>query len=240
MPGCVKWLHGYGLKPIFGSSQSVPRPRVSQPTSARSPQVACRNPKRPSMTVSGPVRPARASSAAAMPECAAQPQWMRLTVPPVRFASSRPAPIDAEMAMAWPICSASRAIRVAAVAAAARAPQIDVACRPCSKKRFWLVAASKPAEPRRTLISMPIAAATIACSPVAPSASATASAAGMTLALGCSTLGRCVSSKSSVWASVPLTRAAAAAGSFSPEPKAVALPPLPQARATCSAMRAGS
>ena len=50
----------------------------------------------------------RAHRAAATPPCAAQPQCMRLTVPPVRLASMTPAPIDAAIPMAWAMPSASR------------------------------------------------------------------------------------------------------------------------------------
>ena len=48
----------------------------------------------------GPVRPCRASSAAATPAWAAQPQCTRLTVPPVRLASMMPAPMLAAMPIA--------------------------------------------------------------------------------------------------------------------------------------------
>src|SRR5207302_5406092 len=132
-PAWVKWLHGYGLKTTRGSSQSVPRPRTTASGWARSPQNACRNPKRPSSTVGGPVSPCRARSAAATPQRAAQPQWTRLTVPPVRLASSRPAPMLAAMPAAEAIPASSCPCSIATATAAPTAPQMDVACRPRSK-----------------------------------------------------------------------------------------------------------
>ena len=60
----------------------------------------------------------------------------------------------------------------------------------------------------RLQISLPIATAHSSSCPLRPLASATASAAGTIEALGCRTDGRWVSSKSSVWASVPLIIAA--------------------------------
>ena len=125
-------VHGYGLKTTRGSSQSVPRPRTTASGWARSPQNACRNPKRPSSTVGGPVSPCRARSAAATPQRAAQPQWTRSTVPPVRLASSRPAPMLAAMPAAVHPAS-SCPCSIATATAAPTAPQMDVACRPRSK-----------------------------------------------------------------------------------------------------------
>ena len=69
------------------------------------------------------------------PACAAHPQWTRLTVPPVRFASITPAPIDAPIPMAEAICSTSRPYSSPAAAAAPSVPQIEVAWKPCSKNR---------------------------------------------------------------------------------------------------------
>ena len=84
-------------------------------------------PKRPSTTVGGPVRPACANSAATTPPCAAQPQCVRLTVPPVRLASNKPAPILAAIPIAELICSELNFISIAAATAEPRVPQIDVA-----------------------------------------------------------------------------------------------------------------
>ena len=94
------------------------------------------------MTVGGPVSPCRASSAAATPAWAAQPQCTRFTVPPVRLASIRPAPMLAAMPAACAIRSASRPRTVAAATAAPTAPQIDVACWPRSKNTELPSAAS--------------------------------------------------------------------------------------------------
>ena len=85
------------------------------------------------MTVGGPVMPNRARSAAATPACAAQPQWMRLTVPPVRLASMTPAPMLAAMPAACAIPAASSPLNIAAATAAPIAPQMEVACWPRSK-----------------------------------------------------------------------------------------------------------
>ena len=79
---------------------------------------------------------------------------------------------------------------------------------------------------------MPTPAASSIWAPVAPMASATASAAGTTLEDGCSTDGRWVSSKSREWARVPLTSAAAALGTRIPEAMAVASGGPPQPRTT--------
>ena len=87
----------------------------------------------PSTTVGGPVSPCRARSAATTPACAAQPQCTRLTVPPVRLASSSPDPMDAAIPAACAIRSASSPPTVAAATAAPTAPQIEVACCPRSK-----------------------------------------------------------------------------------------------------------
>ena len=101
--------------------------------SARSPQKAWRKPNRPSTTVGGPVSPWRARSAATTPAWAAQPQWTRLTVPPVRLASSRPEPMDAAIPAASAIRSASSPPAIAAATAAPTAPQMEVAWKPRSK-----------------------------------------------------------------------------------------------------------
>ncbi len=68
-----------------------------------------------------------------MPQCAAQPQWTRLTVPPVRLASSRPAPMLAAVPTAEAIPASSCLCSIATATAAPSAPQMDVACRPRSK-----------------------------------------------------------------------------------------------------------
>ena len=78
--------------------------------------------------------PRRASSAALTPPSAAQPQWMRLTVPPVRFASMTPPAMLTAIPIAEATPSASRPSKWAAAAALPIAPQMEVACCPCSKK----------------------------------------------------------------------------------------------------------
>ena len=67
--------------------------------------------------------------------------------------------------------------------------------------------------PRRLQISSPTAIAMSVPRPEEPCVSAAASTAGTTVALGCRTEGRWVSSKSSEWAKVPLRSAALGAGS---------------------------
>ena len=79
------------------------------------------------MTVGGPVSPPFASSAATTPPCAAQPQCILFTVPPVRFASSKPAPILAEIPMAEVISSVLNFISIPAATAEPKVPQIEVA-----------------------------------------------------------------------------------------------------------------
>ena len=78
--------------------------------------------------------PSAAIDAATTPLCAAQPQWTRFTVPPVRLASMTPEPIEAAIPMAWATPSASSPRRSAAAAAAPTVPQIEVAWNPFSKK----------------------------------------------------------------------------------------------------------
>ena len=107
---------------------------MTRSTWVRSPQKARRNPNRPSSTVGGPVRPCRARSAAATPAWAAQPQCTRFTVPPVRLASMMPAPVLAAMPIAEVRPSASSPRSIPTATAAPTAPQIAVACWPCSKK----------------------------------------------------------------------------------------------------------
>ena len=110
-------------------------------TASRSPascSQAWKKPNLPSSTVGGPVKPSRTRSAAETAAWAAQPQCIRLTVPPVRLASMIPAAMDAATPRTWVTRSASdRPPRVSSRAAATAppmAPQIDVACWPCSKK----------------------------------------------------------------------------------------------------------
>ena len=69
-----------------------------------------------------------------IPEWAAHPQCTRLTVPPVRLASIRPDPIEAAMPIAFETVSLSAPCRRAAATADPMVPQMEVACRPLSKK----------------------------------------------------------------------------------------------------------
>ncbi|CFL05293.1 Uncharacterised protein [Burkholderia pseudomallei] len=234
MPGCVKWLHGYGLKMIWLVSHSSPRWLSTAFGSARSPHHAWKKPNRPSSAVGGAVTPAAANSAALTPACAAQPQCTRLTEPPVRFASSRPAPMLAAMPSADAIPAASSPYSIAAAAAAPSVPQIDVACWPRSKNTELPSRSLYAATPSRMQISVPTVIASSSAAPDAFVASATASAAGITDALGCSTDSMCESSKSIACASVPFTSAASAAGNRSRAPTTPAGPRAAQPRATRS------
>ena len=83
----------------------------------------------------------RTRSAADSAEWAAQPQWIRLTVPPVRLASMIPEAIDAATPRLLRTASSSPSI-VAAATAPPMAPQIDVACWPCSKKVEFFASSS--------------------------------------------------------------------------------------------------
>lgn len=114
--------------------QCAPRSAVTISGTARSPQKAWKNPNRPSSTVGGPVRPAVASCAADTPQCAAHPVWMRLTLPPVRFASSTPDPMLAAIATASARVPASPPDSIVAATADPIAPQMELACWPRSKK----------------------------------------------------------------------------------------------------------
>ncbi len=77
--------------------------------------------------------PWAARRAAEIAEWAAQPQWIRFTVPPVRFASITPPAMLTASPIAWTTPSASRPSSTAALAAAPIAPHIEVACWPRSK-----------------------------------------------------------------------------------------------------------
>ncbi len=123
---------------MSATHQSVPSPSVTASARHSSRSQAWKKPKRPSSAVGAPVRPRATSWAAFTPDWAARPQWMRLTVPPVRLASMIPDAMEQATAMALAARSASPGdTRTDAVAAAPMAPQIDVACWPCSKYADW-------------------------------------------------------------------------------------------------------
>jgi hypothetical protein len=60
--------------------------------------------------------------------CAAQPQWIRFTVPPVRLASMIPPAMDAAIPIALAMPLSGRSSSVETAPAAAIAPQMEVAC----------------------------------------------------------------------------------------------------------------
>ena len=75
------------------------------------------------------------------------------------------------------------------------------------------------------MASSPATTAVTAVRPLAPAASPTASTAGRTTAEACVIEAACVSSKSSPWASAPLTSAANGAGAARLAPTTVQAPP---------------
>jgi len=96
----------------------------------------------------------------------------------------------AAMPMAWLTSSSSSPRSMAAAAADASVPTIEVACRPFSKKMEFLISESYEAIPSLTAISSPTATAASSSLPDAPVISATARAAGTTEEDGCNTDGR--------------------------------------------------
>ena len=105
-----------------------------------------------------------------------------------------PDAMEAVTPSAWTTPLSPSRNSMAAAAAEPMAPQIEVACWPCSKKTELPRVVSYPAIPSRTATSNPTAIAATSSPPLAPAACPAANAAGTTLALGCSTDGRWVSS----------------------------------------------
>ncbi len=136
--------------------------------------------------------------------------------------------------------SPARPRSMPAATAAPTVPQIAVACWPRSKNTELFAAGSYPAMPSRQAISTPTVAASSSAGPAASTSSATANAAGITDADGCNTDGRCVSSKSRLWARVPLTKAADGVGKRCVRPIAVAAGLPPHAPTVAETIRAGS
>ena len=101
MPAWVKWLAGYGLKKMPGTSQRSPSSAtiavgvvVRRRRTREEAEAALEHGRRP-----GDAR-ARPAARRRSPACAAQPQWMRFTVPPVRLASITPAAMLTAMPIA--------------------------------------------------------------------------------------------------------------------------------------------
>ncbi|CAB4573678.1 unannotated protein [freshwater metagenome] len=108
----------------------------------------------------------------------------------MRLASSKPAPILAEIPIAEVISSAFSFINIAAATAEPNVPQIDVAWKPRSKNTELPSFLSKPAMPSLHVTSIPKVIASRTSVGFEQSFEPTASAAGTTDALGCNTEGR--------------------------------------------------
>lgn len=89
---------------------------------------AWKKPKRPSSTVGGPVKPSLTSCAAETAACAAHPQCMRLTVPPVRLDSMMPDAIEAVTPSTLARPASSSPSSMPAATAEPIAPAMEVAC----------------------------------------------------------------------------------------------------------------
>ena len=213
----------------------TPSPCVSTAKSSAVPSGKCaRNtPYRPSSTEAGPVNPAAAKCAAAMPACAAHPGCSVFDQVPSAYASRIPEAWLPAIPAAAVIPRSSSPRNHAATIAADTVPSVPVGCCPAA----WN--APGPTSPSRQLISIPAAIPSSSRLPVAPVASAIARATATAGALGCITEAACVSSKSSACASVPFTSAASAAV-LRPPPTRLAWSPRPNPRAPLRTARASA
>ena len=164
-----------------------------------------KKPCTPSNTVRGPENPARASSAARMPDCAAQPACMRLVqVPSARY-SMMPDAIEPTTPSASTSCAFFQPSALATAAAAPMAPNTAVGWKPALCTIFGAT------RPSRHISSTPTAMPSSAALPSSLVRSPIASTAGTITAPAWTGPPSKVSSKSSPWAAVPLLNAAPAA-----------------------------
>lgn len=198
---CVRRHDGYGLIPVPAISQSDPSPAVS--ASARGSWLwPCSSPSSPSIASAAPRTPDAANVAASTASCAASPACSRLFSAPLTRYCMDPAAIDPANPNASSIRPPSSPSSLPAAAVPPNSPAIAVGWNP-----RWYAPCPRAA-PTRQQTSYPRANAASSLAPQASTRSATARAAGMTAAPGCSPLAMRVSSKSRLGANVSLSSAA--------------------------------
>ena len=163
----------------------------------------------PSNTVRGPVKPL-AISAARNPDCAAQPACMRLVHAPSARYSMMPDAILPAMPSAFDDGAAVEPERGGDACRRAIAPKTAVGWKPALCTSFGVTSDS------RHMVSTPAAMPRSAAAPSGRWRSQAASTAGTMTAPACTGPPSKVSSKSSPWAAVPLTSAAATARQRAP------------------------
>ena len=149
--------------------------------------------------------------------------WMDLVWVP-KF-SRRPEAMDAAMPSAWLVCSWLRPSRYAQPAAAPIPAVTLLQCQPLAWSRLAQI------RPSLHVTSVAMRKPSSSSRPEQPVSSPIASSAGSTATVGCPKLEEDVSSSSSSWPEIPLTKAASRPHNFSLRPGTVQPPPSVTVRA---------